>query len=436
MMRGQRLGKYRLERRLGEGGFATVYRAYDTIEGVRVALKLPHPHLIDDASLEVFRKEVRVNAQLDHPGVLPIKYAGFIDERFVVVYPLGIETLGDRLTRRVALRKALGWIEQMLEAVAFAHRRRILHLDLKPDNFILFPGDRLRLADFGLARISHRTVAASGSGTVGYLAPEQALGRPSPRSDVFSLGLILYRVLTGALPEWPFDWPPPRFERLREKIPAETIAVLRRSLEVDHRRRFQDAGHMLAGFRRSRPRAGSVERRRKKLPKRRPTAASSSPRWRQVRYREFRRRFGKVLDTRHHCPGCEGPVSEAMRNCPWCGKARTVHRDATPLPRRCPRCRRGLKLDWRFCPWCFGGAIGEVSSRAYSDRRYVGRCAHCRSPRLMPFMSYCPTCNRKVTRRWKIEGAGGTCPRCGWGVVRDHWRVCPWCARRLARRER
>jgi len=135
----QRLGKYRIDRRLAEGGFATVYRAYDTIAGIPVALKLPHPGLVTKDTLETFRKEVRLTAGLDHPNILPVKDAGFIDGRFVIAYPLGKETLGDRLGRRMAGRTMISLAEQMLEAVVFAHRKRILHGDLKPENFITIP---------------------------------------------------------------------------------------------------------------------------------------------------------------------------------------------------------------------------------------------------------------------------------------------------------
>ncbi len=428
----QKLGKYRIERRLGEGGFASVFQAYDTIEGVRVALKVPHPQLVDAPALSVFRREVKVNAQLDHPNVLPIKYAGFIDERFVIVYPLGLETLEDRLGRRMALRRALHWFEQMLDAVAFAHRRKILHSDVKPENFILFPGDRLRLADFGLARVSHRTMTASGSGTVGYLAPEQAMGRPSLRSDVFALGLIFYRMITGALPEWPFDWPPPAYDRLREKLHPDMIRVLERALEVDHRRRFRDAVQLRAAFRRVRHRAanGTVRRRR-----RRRSSEGEIGRWKAVRFREFQARYRARLDTRHDCGRCGGPVSEAMQACPWCGAGRPKHAGATRFPARCPRCRRGRKLDWRFCPWCYGGAFKQVADREYTDARYEARCANpaCRAKRLMPFMRYCPACNRKVQRRWTLPASKTRCPRCDWGVLPEVWTHCPWCRRRLSR---
>jgi len=193
----QKLGKYRIERRLAEGGFANVFQAYDTIEGVRVALKVPHPELLTRGVLEDFRNEVRLMAQLDHPHVLPLKDASFIGPHFVVAFPLGERTLADRIQNRVSLPAALDYAGQMLSAVAYAHSRRVMHCDIKPENFLLFPGNRLRLSDFGIAKVARRTIQASGSGTVGYVAPEQAMGKPSFRSDVFSLGLILYRMLSG-----------------------------------------------------------------------------------------------------------------------------------------------------------------------------------------------------------------------------------------------
>ena len=94
----QRLGKYRIERRVSSGGFADVYRALDTIEGVRVALKVPHPHLLTKELLEDFRNEVRLMARLDHVNILPLKDASVVQSHFVIVFPLGERTLADRLT--------------------------------------------------------------------------------------------------------------------------------------------------------------------------------------------------------------------------------------------------------------------------------------------------------------------------------------------------
>jgi serine/threonine-protein kinase len=244
----QKLGKYRIVRRLAKGGFAEVFEALDTIEGIHVALKIPLPRALGPGGLEDFRREVRLTAKLDHPNILPIKNADFIDKRFVVVYALGERSLADRMLYRLSARTVFSFAEQMLEATAHAHRRHVIHCDIKPENFILFPGGRVRLTDFGIARIGFRTIEASGSGTIGYISPEQAHGRPSKSSDVFSLGLILYQMLTNELPRWPFEWPPPGSAVLRRKFPAEGIDMIRRAIQVDTRRRFPDAPQMQRAF--------------------------------------------------------------------------------------------------------------------------------------------------------------------------------------------
>jgi serine/threonine-protein kinase len=432
-LRGKRkLGQYRIQRRLADGGFATVYQAYDTIEGVRVALKIPHARLVDRSTLEQFRREARVNAQLDHPNVLPLKYAGFVDGQFVIVYPLGVESLEQRLGRRYSLARAMDWAGQMLEAVAFAHGRRILHSDIKPENFILFPDGRLKLCDFGLAKVSYRTLSASGSGTVGYLAPEQALGKPSLRSDVFSLGLVLYRLFAGALPVWPFDWPLPGYDRLQKVLHPDLSRLILKAVEVDHRSRYRDAVQMRTAFRRIRSKGlRPTARARRRRPK---TARPAS--WKRVRFREFQARYRSLLETRSSCGRCGGPLSEPMQHCPWCGAPAGRAARPTAFPARCPRCKRGRKLDWRYCPWCYGPAFRDVASRSYSDRRYTKRCANrsCPDRRLMPFMRYCPWCRRKTTQSWKIEGSRDSCPRCNWGVLPEFWEHCPWCGRGLRKR--
>ncbi len=243
-----RLGKYRIEGLLAEGAYATLYRALDTIESRRVALKIPHPHLADDEFLASFRKEARLSASIEHPCLLSLKDASFIDGHFVMAYPLGQESLADRLTRRISSTNLDTLIGNCLEGLAELHARRIIHCDIKPENFIVFPGPTLRLADFGIARLAKRTLHASGSGTLGYMAPEQAMGRASPRSDVFALGLLIHRMITARLPDYPFKWPPPGNERLRRKARPEFIALLRRSLEVEPRKRFKDAGAFHAAF--------------------------------------------------------------------------------------------------------------------------------------------------------------------------------------------
>lgn len=239
--KGDELGKYRIVRLLGTGGFARVYHAQDTVEGRDVALKVPHEHLMKDGLKEVLR-EVRITGKLEHPGILQLRNAMFVGNRLVMAYPLGERSLALRLRHRLSTRTTFELMHQLLDAVAYAHARRVIHCDINPDNVILFPGNQAKLIDFGIARIAQRTqVVGSGSGTVGYVAPEQALGLPSFRSDVFSLGLLLWRMLAGELPRWPYEWPFPGHERVRRKVHSDVVAILRKAVSVDQRKRHRDA---------------------------------------------------------------------------------------------------------------------------------------------------------------------------------------------------
>lgn len=426
----QRFGKYVVEQKLGEGGFAVVYQARDTIEGVRVALKVPYPHLMTSHSLEWFRNEVRVVSKLDHPNILPLKYADFIEGRFVIVTAQGLMTLEKRFQRRMSVDTALDYTEQMLAGVAHAHERQIIHCDIKPDNFLLFSDNRLRLTDFGIARFAQRTLRGSGAGTVGYIAPEQAMGHPSLRSDVFSLGLVIYRMFTGHLPEWPFDWPPQGYLRLRRRVGPDFIAWIRKAMEVDARNRFRDARHMQAALAkirhsgRQKPRSASAGG---------TTRKPARTEWQRVRISEFQQRYGTLLDTQYRCDHCEGPVSEAMPGCPWCGKTHKMRPEQTKFPAECSRCHCGIKLDWKYCVWCFGPGWQPAKTEHQDDPRYTHRCENprCSGKRIMPFSRYCPDCRRRVRKKWNIDGNRTRCKRCGWGVVSSFWSYCPWCSQGL-----
>ena len=250
----QNIGKYRVERQIGSGGFARVFAALDTIEGTKVALKIPYDQHVDEEMLELFRQEVRLVAKLDHPNILPLRNADIIEGRFIVASSLGRETLGDRMQRRSSVEKTLYFAEQMIAAVAYAHDCGIIHCDIKPENFILFDDDTLRLADFGIAKVSRMTIMASGTGTVGHMATEQAMGKPSMRSDVFSLGLIIYRILSGAWPEYPFAWPPPKANNLRTKrVHPEMIDLIKKAIAPLPRNRFADAIKLETEFERVYP---------------------------------------------------------------------------------------------------------------------------------------------------------------------------------------
>ena len=251
------LGKYRIRRRIGAGAFATVYEAYDTIEGIPIALKVPHLDQLDKDSLSAIHREVRLTARLEHENILPLRNAMMIDGHFVIATPLGEQTLTDRLRYRLGPKTALSYTEQLLDALAYAHEVRVIHCDIKPDNVILFPEGHARLADFGIAKVAlrTRTIMGSGQGTVGYIAPEQAMGKPSFRSDVFSMGLVIYRMFAGELPAWPFDWPLPGADRLRRTVSRDFVSFLRRSIEVHERKRFRDGVQMQRAFDAVAPRA-------------------------------------------------------------------------------------------------------------------------------------------------------------------------------------
>ena len=426
---GQKLGKYRITRRLAESAFANVYQAQDTIEGGRVAMKVPHGHLVNQEVLDEFRREVRLMVRLNHPNILPLKDASLIDKRFVIITPLGERTLADRFVNRMSLSTSLNYAEQMLRAVAYAHSCRIIHCDIKPENLIIFPDNVLRLTDFGIAMVAYRTVQGSGSGTIGYMAPEQAMGKPSFRSDVFSMGLILYRMFSGHLPEWPYSWPPPSFDRLRGRISPEMISVIRRAMELDPRKRYKDGEQMEAAF------AKAKAKMLRSRPTKKKNGKTQRRNWQEVRHQQFRREHGSQIEMRFACSKCGGPVAESMTTCPWCGTARKVHRDGTKYPAQCPRCGRGMKLDWTYCPWCHGAGFEVETTREYSDVRYEARCSNtaCTRKSLMPFMRYCPWCRQKVRRKWKLPDSTGKCHSCGWGVYKAYWTHCPWCGVKLTK---
>jgi len=416
----QKIGKYRILGRIASGPLADVYRAFDSIHKTRVALKVPKSG--DHTGEDEFLHEVQVAAKLKHPNILSVINASYIDEHFVIAMELGEESLADRVERRISSARALDLAGQALASLAYAHENKIIHCDIKPENFILFPGNKLKLADFGFAKLSLRTLKASGSGTIDYIAPEQAMGRPKFQSDIFSIGLVLYRLFSGTLPEWPFEWPMVGHDKLVKRVRPELVLMLKKAIQLDPAKRYRNAIQMFADFEKLQSHA-----RRQKKPKAKAVARNGSA-WRQVQWREFQRQYRKVLDTSHHCRSCEGPVAENMQACPWCGFDNPARGSESSMPSSCPRCERGVKNDWDYCAWCYGSGFVEESKRHYPDKRYSARCSNtrCRSP-LMPFMRYCPWCRTKVRRAWKLPGSKHSCRACKWGIAKEFWNYCAWC---------
>ena len=291
----QKLGKYRILGRIASGPLADVYKAADTIHKTRVALKIPKT--AHGASHEDFLHEVQVATRLQHPNILTVQDASFIDGNFVIAMELGTESLADRIARRISTTHALDLADQALAGLAYAHEKKIIHCDIKPENYILFPGNKLKLADFGFAKISLRTLKASGSGTIDYIAPEQAMGRPKFQSDVFSVGLVLYRLLSGKLPEWPFKWPMVGNDKLQERIRPEVAEMLRKAIQLDPADRYKNAIEMYAAFEKLQSRARKQKRASERNGSKKPAKPGSS--WKQLQWREFQRQFRAELDTRH-----------------------------------------------------------------------------------------------------------------------------------------
>ena len=201
-------GRYRLEARIGAGGMATVYRALDETLERPVAIKLMNREVASDSEqLERFRREARAVAQLSHAHIVGVIDAGEDDGRPYIVFEyVEGETLKDRIRRigRLPIAEAVAYAIEIARALGAAHARHIVHRDVKPQNVLIDEEGSAKVTDFGIARtLDEEELTADGRvlGTTDYVSPEQALGRPvTGQSDLYSLGVVLYEMLTGAVP--------------------------------------------------------------------------------------------------------------------------------------------------------------------------------------------------------------------------------------------
>jgi eukaryotic-like serine/threonine-protein kinase len=221
--------RYQVRSLVAEGGMASVYLAHDNVLEREVALKVIHPHLAKDKSfVEKFRREAKVAAKLSHPNLVNVFDQGTDgDVIFLVMeYVPGI-TLRDAMNDFGALdaSKALDIIEPLTAGLAAAHAAGILHRDLKPENVFLSNGGKVKLGDFGLARaITQHTQTGSVVGTVAYLSPELVLrGQADARSDVYSLGVMIYEMLTGSQPYQGEQAVQIAYQHANDNIPAPSI---------------------------------------------------------------------------------------------------------------------------------------------------------------------------------------------------------------------
>ena len=258
-------GRYRILRRLGSGGMADVYCAEDEQLGRRVAVKVLHRRFAEDAQfVERFRREASSAAGLQHPNIVGIFDRGEWDG----TYYIAMEFVEGRTLKDIVREKgpappeaAVDITLQILRAARFAHNRGVVHRDIKPHNVLIDPDGRVRVADFGIARAGTSDMTETGSimGTAQYLSPEQAQGRAvDARSDLYSIGIVLYELLTGRVP---FDAdspvtvalmqvnePPPPPRAIVPEIPPSLEAVVLRALEKDPARRFADADEFIAAL--------------------------------------------------------------------------------------------------------------------------------------------------------------------------------------------
>jgi serine/threonine-protein kinase len=269
-------GRYHLQEAIGRGGMSTVYRAFDTVLERTVAIKLMHRHHADDSDqLERFRREARAMARLVHPHIVTVIDAGeaqldgewaregeIAKAPYIVFEYVEGETLKQRIRREgeLDIQQAIAYAIEIGRGLQAAHEHGIVHRDIKPQNVLVSAEGGAKITDFGIARtLTEKGLTLNGRvlGTTDYVSPEQALGQQVTRqSDIYSLGVVLYEMLTGSVP---FTAPTPvavAMRHVREQLPdvqalrpevsAATASVVERATAKDLSRRYPDAKAMVA----------------------------------------------------------------------------------------------------------------------------------------------------------------------------------------------
>ena len=306
-MIGRRIGRYELVAELGRGGMGVVYKARDSELGRYVALKsLPAERSLDPERRRRFLAEARAASALSHPNIVTVHDLLSLDgEEWIVLELVEGETLAERIRPGgLPLSQALGWAATIAEALAAAHQAGIVHRDLKPGNVMVDRHGRLRVLDFGLAKLllpetvsgheptqSELPMTRAGAllGTLEYMSPEQALGKPvDARSDIFSLGAVFYELLTGRRPfagesaaakihAVVYEEPEP-LASLRPELPAPVAAIVARALAKDPDERFATMAELAAALRRIESGSSAPTAFAEAPPPPRPAAAPTPPR--------------------------------------------------------------------------------------------------------------------------------------------------------------
>jgi eukaryotic-like serine/threonine-protein kinase len=325
--RGQTIGKYRILSSLGSGGFGSVYLAEDTWIDKKVALKVPHKQHLDFGEM---LKEPRLLAAMSHPNIVTVLTAEKQDDRFFIVmeYVPG-ETLEARIMRdgSLDLTEALDFTCQICNAVDHAHRTGVLHRDLRPGNILVSEGGMVKVTDFGTSRFLE--IAAHGTTVIGsppYMAPEQFLGKAVFASDVYSIGITMYQMLTGTLP---YNTPAPAdIERLlrgelvtpprlkKRTIPKAIDDVVMRALAPDLTTRYSRASELLEDVLAARPARSRRSRERSAT-----ASATRTPPNVEAQFADIQSRL-KARETpqARFCWHCRKPLHARTDKCPFCGE--------------------------------------------------------------------------------------------------------------------
>jgi serine/threonine protein kinase len=264
---GQKIGKYEIRRLLGRGGMAEVYRAFNPGLNQDVAIKVLHPHIINsEDAVQRFTNEAHAVAALSHPNVIRVFDFDVADGIYYMVMELidgpSLHSIMTEYPKGMPLSLVARIFEQLAEAVTYAHERGTIHRDIKPANVLMANGARAVLTDFGLARITgaeRLTATGMSSGTPVYMSPEQASGEEAKReSDIYSLGVLLYEMVTGRVPFIGNSFaavllqhlqePPEPPSKLVPDLDPKIEAVIMRALEKDPARRYHSAREMSAGL--------------------------------------------------------------------------------------------------------------------------------------------------------------------------------------------